>query len=139
MNVQPYLSLDGRCEEALELYREALDAEVTVLLRFKDNPEFHQQGRFPAGAAEKILHASFRVGETTVMASDGDCKGQPKFQGISLALAVPSDADAERRFAALAAGGTVQQPLIPTFFSTRFGCVTDRFGVTWMISAPPPA
>ena len=133
MQVQPYLFFDGRCEEAVEFYRRALGAEVTMLMRFKDSPEPPQPGMVPPGAENKVMHSSFRIGDTTVMASDGRCMGQPSFQGFSLSLSVADDAEAERLFAALAEGGQVQMPLAKTFFSSRFGMVADRFGVPWMI------
>ena len=133
MQVQPYLFFDGRCEEALEFYRKALGAEVATLMRFKDNPEPPQPGMSPPGSENKVMHASFRIGDTTVMASDGRCTGQPSFKGFSLALAASNDAEAEKLFAALADGGQVQMPLTKTFFSSRFGMVADRFGVSWMI------
>jgi PhnB protein len=131
--VQPYLFFDGRCDEALEYYRKTLDAEVTMLMRFKDSPEPPQPGECPSGSADKVMHASLRIGETTVMASDGRCGGQPSFQGFALSLSVPTEAEADRRFAALANGGQVRMPLAKTFFSPRFGMVADRFGVLWMI------
>jgi PhnB protein len=133
MQVQPYLFFDGRCEEAIEFYKNALGAEVTMLMRFKDSPEPPSPGCVPPGAENKVMHASFRIGETIVMASDGRCLGKPTFQGFSLSLAVPNDAAAERLFAALAEGGQVQMPLAKTFFASRFGMVADRFGVGWMI------
>lgn len=133
MLVQPYLFFDGRCEEALEFYRKALGAEVTMLMRFKDSPEPHQPGMVPPGGEDKVMHASFRIGESTVMASDGRCTGEPTFEGISLSLTVPNESEAERLFAALGDGGQVQMPLTQTFFSPRFGMVADRFGVSWMI------
>lgn len=136
MQIQPYLFFEGRCEEALEFYRKALGAEVTMLMRFKDNPEPAQPGMCPPQSADKIMHASFRVGDATVMASDGRCQGRPNFQGFSLSLDVPSEEQAERLFAALAEGGQVQMPLTKTFFSPRFGMVADRFGVSWMIIVP---
>ena len=132
-NVQSYLFFDGRCEEALEFYRQALGAEVEMLMRFKDSPEPAQCG---SGSGDKVMHASLRVGGTTVMASDGRCEGKPSFQGFALALSVPTEAEADRRFAALAKGGQVQMPLAKTFFSPRFGMVADRFGVMWMIIVP---
>jgi PhnB protein len=134
MQVQPYLNFDGRCEEAIEFYQRALGAEVTALTRFKDNPEALQSGMVPPGAENKVLHASFRIGDSTVMASDGECRGQPSFQGVSLALTAGDDAEAERQFASLSNGGQVQMPLSRTFFSSSFGMVTDRFGVPWMVS-----
>ena len=133
MQVQPYLFFDGRCEQALEFYRSALGAEVTSLHRFKDSPEPHTPGMIPPGAENKVMHASFRVVGTTVLASDGRCTGHPSFQGFSLSLTVPNDAEAERLFAALGQGGQVQMPLTKTFFSSRFGMVADRFGVSWMV------
>ena len=139
MQVQPYLFFDGRCEEAIEFYRKALGAEVATLMRFKDSPEPAQPGMCPPGSENKVMHASFRIGDTTVMASDGRCTGQPSFKGFSLAIAAPSDAEAEKLFAALADGGQVQMPLTKTFFSSRFGMVADKFGVGWMIVVEPQA
>ena len=133
MQVQSYLFFDGRCEEALEFYRTKLGAEVTMLMRFKDSPEPHQPGMVPPGSESKVMHSSFRIGDTTLMASDGRCLGKPSFQGFALSLTVPSDAEAERLFAALGAGGQVQMPMTKTFFSSRFGMVADRFGVSWMV------
>jgi PhnB protein len=136
MQVQTYLNFDGRCEEALEFYCKALGAEVTMLSRFKDSPEPHAPGMVPPGAENKVMHASFRIGESTVMASDCHCGGRPSFQGFSLSLTLPDGARAERAFAALTDGGQVQMPLGKTFFASHFGVVTDRFGVSWMIYVP---
>jgi PhnB protein len=133
MQVQPYLFFDGRCEEAIEFYRKALGAEVTMLMRFKDSPEPPAPSMCPPGSENKVMHANLRIGDTQVMASDGRCQGRPNFQGFSLSLTVPDDAEAERRFAALSDGGKVQMPLAKTFFSSRFGMVADRFGVSWMV------
>jgi len=133
MLVQPYLFLDGRCEEAIEFYRKALGAEVETLMRFKDSPEPPQPGMVPPGSENKVMHSCLRIGDTRVMASDGRCLGKPNFQGFSLSLTVPSAAEADRVFAALGDGGQVQMPLNKTFFSPRFGMVADRFGVSWMV------
>ena len=138
MQIQPYLFFDGRCEEAIEFYRRALGAEVEMLMRFKENPEPPQPGACPPGSGEKVMHASLRIGETTMMASDGRCGGRPNFQGFSMSLRVPDEAEAERLFAILADGGQVQMPLAKTFFSPRFGMVADRFGVSWMILVASP-
>ena len=133
MQIQPYLYFDGRCEEAIEFYRSALGAEVTMLMRNKDSPEAPPPGTLPAGSENKVMHASFRIGDSVVMASDGHCKGKPSFTGFSLTITVPDTATADRHFNALAEGGQVQMPLAKTFFSPRFGMVADRFGVPWMI------
>ena len=132
MQVQPYLFFDGRCDEALEFYRKALGAEMEMLMRFKDGPE---RSMIPPGSEEKVMHASFRIGDTVIMASDGKCLGKPSFQGFALALTAADDAAAARLFAALSDGGQVQMPLAKTFFASSFGMVADRFGVSWMVLA----
>jgi PhnB protein len=137
MRVETYLFFDGRCEEAIEFYKKTLGAETTMLMRFKDSPEPLQPGMIPPGSENKIMHVSFRIGDTMVMASDGRCTGQANFQGFSLSLTVANEAEADRKFAALAEGGQVQMPMAKTFWSPRFGMVTDRFGVGWMVSVAP--
>lgn len=131
MLIQPYLFFDGRCEEALEFYKSALGAQVTMLMRFKESPT--PSDMVPPGSEEKIIHSSFTVGDSTLMASDGHCGGKPVFEGMSLSLSVSSEAEADRLFAALADGGQVRMPQSKTFFSPRFGMVVDRFGVSWMV------
>lgn len=135
--VQAYLFFNGNCEQAVEFYRKALGAELEMMMRFKESPEPPPPGMVPPGFENKIMHTSFRIGQTTVMASDG-CSDKPNFQGFSLSLSVPNEAEADRAFAALADGGEVQMPLAKTFWSPRFGMVTDRFGVGWMVSVMPP-
>lgn len=133
--VQPYLSFDGRCEEAIEFYRKAIGAEVLMLMRFKDSPQPPQgdSGCGTGASADKIMHSTLRIGNATIMASDGRCEGKPKFEGISLSLSAESEAEADKFFKALSEGGQVQMPMMKTFFSPRFGMVTDRFGVNWMV------
>lgn len=137
MQIQPYLFLDGRCEEAIAFYRKTLGAEVIMMMRFKESPEPHQPGMIPPGAENKVMHAAFRVGESTILASDGHCTGKPNFQGFSLSLTVANEAEADRVFTALSDGGQVQMPMAKTFFSPRFGIVADRFGVGWMVYVAP--
>jgi PhnB protein len=139
MQVEAYLFFNGCCEEALNFYRRALGAEVGVLMRYKESPEPPPPGTLPPGSENKVMHATVRIGDTTVMVSDGHCAGQPDFQGFSLALAVPDVATADRLFDALADGGQVQMPLTKTFWSPRFGMVTDRFGLSWMVNVVSPA
>jgi len=134
MEIQPYLFFDGRCEEAVEFYREALGAEIEMLMRFKDSPDPVPEGMIPPGSENKVMHASLRVGGALVMASDGNCGGQPQFQGFSLSLSVPDAAAAERMFTALARDGQIQMPLGKTFWSPCFGMIRDRFGVAWMVT-----
>ena len=133
MLVQPYLSFNGRCEEAIAFYRKAVGAEVLMMMRFKESPEPPPPGMVPPGSENKIMHSSLRIGDSTVMATDGGCQGNASFQGFSLSLTVPSEAEADRVFAALAEGGETRMPLTKTIFSPRFGMLADRFGVGWMV------
>jgi PhnB protein len=133
MQVQPYLTFEGRTEEALNFYKSKLGAEVSALMRFKEAPD---QSMCAPGSGEKVMHSCFRVGDTSLMASDGECKGKPSFQGFSLALTAANPAEAERLFNALSDGGKVHMPLTKTFFSPSFGVVADRFGVSWMVVVP---
>jgi PhnB protein len=141
MLVQSYLFFNGRCEEAIAFYQKALGAQVTMMMRFKENPEPMTEGCGPGGGAipgENIMHASFKIGETEVMASDGMESGKPEFKGFSLSLTAASDAEAERLFKALGEGGKVEMPMTQTFFASAFGMVVDRFGVSWMVINPRP-
>ena len=133
MLVQSYLFFDGRCEEAIEFYKKALGAKVDMMMRYKDSPEPQPSGHNVPG--DKVMHASFRIGDTQVMASDGHNTGKPNFQGFSLSITVPDEAKAKHCFNALAEGGKVQMPLTKTFYSPSFGMLADRFGVGWMVMA----
>jgi PhnB protein len=137
MQVQPYLFFDGRCEEAIAFYREALGAQVLMLMHYSDAPP-SDAANCPGGAmppADKVMHASLQIGQTQVMCSDGFASGRPEFKGVSLSIGADNDAQARRLFDALADGGQVQQPLGPSFFASSFGMLTDRFGVAWMVVA----
>ena len=134
MQVQPILVFNGRCEEAFAFYREALGAEVTMMMRWKESPDPAMRAK-TRDVAEKIMHATFRVGKTTLMATDGmTASNAPEFKGITLALEVPDKAEAKRVFAALSEGGQVQMPLAKMFWSPSTGAVADRFGVSWMVN-----
>jgi len=134
MQIQPYLFFEGRTEEALEFYQSKLGAKVEFMMRYKENPDPKYN---PPNAGEKVMHSCFRVGDTQVMASDGNCSGKPSFQGFSLTFNAADEADAKRRFSALAEGGQVNLPLSETFFAKSFGMVADRFGLNWMVMAGP--
>lgn len=134
--IQPYLIFGGRCEEALNFYQSALGAEVDLLIRYQDSPEPPPPGMLPAGFENKIMHTSFRVGNNILMASDGCEEGQ-RFNGFSLSIQVTTETEADRFFTALCEGGEVQMALSKTFWSPRFGMLTDRFGVSWMINVVP--
>lgn len=131
--VQPYLFFGGRCDEALEFYRGAIGAHVDFLMRYKESPEPPPPGMLPPGFENKVMHCSFRVGDAVLMASDG-CSNGAKFEGFSLSITASNEAEADRMFNALAAGGKITMPLAKTFWSPRFGMLTDRFGIGWMVS-----
>jgi len=136
MEINAYLFFDGRCEEAVEFYRRALGAKVDMLMRYKDGPQPPPPGSVPPGSENKVMHVSLRIGDTVVMASDGECHGNAKFDGFSLSITVPTEADASRVFTAITDGGKVNMPLGKTFFAKSFGMGADRFGVNWMVIAP---
>jgi PhnB protein len=130
MQVQTYLMMDGRAEEAIEFYKKTLGATVTMLMRFKESPDPHMCS---PGAENKIMHAYMNIGETGVMISDGRNTGQPKFESFALSIGTKTESEADRLFNALADGGNVTMPQSKTFFSARFGMLQDKFGVHWMI------
>jgi PhnB protein len=140
MKLEPYLFFNGRCEEAIDFYKKALGAEVTMLMRMNEAPDPPPPGAIPVGFENKVMHASLRIGEMQLMVSDGNSNMQPSFKGFSLSLGMTDVAEAERTFAALlAGGGKVTMPLGKTFWSPAFGMVEDQFGVGWMVICPPEA
>ena len=135
MKTEPYLFFDGHTEEAIEFYKKALGAQVVQIMRFKENPQPEEPGMRPAGTDEKVMHAQIKIGDTSVMMSDGRCLGSPAFKGFGLTVSVPTEAEAARVFSELGQGGQVQMPMAKTFFSPAFGMVADKFGVAWMVIA----
>lgn len=131
--IKPYLFFSGRCEEALAFYGAALGAEVSIMMRYSDSPEAITPGMLAPGFENKVMHATFTIGDNTLMASDG-CDDKSSFSGFKLALYFPTQAETERAFNLLAEGGSVQMPLSKTFWSPSFGMLTDRFGLEWMVS-----
>ena len=132
MKVQAYITFGGRCEEALEFYKQSIGAEVTSLMRWKESPDAAMKS--PPGYEEKVMNAAFRIGETQLMADDGMGAKQAEFKGISLVIEVADDAEAKRVFSALGDGGNVTMPLMKTFWTSSFGMLTDKFGVPWMVN-----
>ena len=135
--LQPYLFFNGRCEEAIDFYSKAIGAEVKMLMRFKDCPPSADSSGCPGATPDKIMHANLSILGSTVLVSDGQCQGKPNFQGFSLSLTAQNEKEAERLFNALSDGGQIEMPLAKTFFSPRFGMLTDRFGVGWMVYVAP--
>lgn len=136
--VEPYLFFGGRCEEALEFYRSALGAQIDTLMRYSDSPEPMPSGMLQAGFENKVMHARFHIGDSVLMGSDG-CSDGAKYDGFRLSLSVQTTTEADRIFALLAEGGSVQMPLTKTFWSPSFGMLTDRFGIGWMVIVVPDA
>src|SRR5215203_1540345 len=136
MPIQPYLFFEGRCEEAAEFYRQAIGAEVMMVMRYKDCPDSPPPGMIPPGSEDKVMHMTLRIGDSEIMGSDGMCSGRPSFQGFSLSLPAADEAEAKRFFEALSDGGKVEMPLGKTFFSSCFGMLQDRFGLGWMVIVP---
>lgn len=136
MTLEPYLFFNGRCEEAIAFYQQAIGAQLSFQMRMNEAPDPPPPGAIPPGFEHKIMHASLRVGEMNLMVSDGNSDMQPSFKGFKLSLGVADTAEAERTFNALAQGGKVVMPLGKTFWSPCFGMVEDQFGVGWMVIVP---
>jgi len=130
MHVQPYLYFDGRTEEAVEFYKTAVGATVEALMRWKDSPD---KSMCSPGSENKIMHGSIHIGDANVLVSDGRNTGKPKFDGFALTISTKTEAEANKIFAALAAGGKITMPQAKTFFSARFGMLADKFGVNWIV------
>jgi PhnB protein len=132
MAIEPYLFFNGRCEEALRFYEDALAAKIETVARFRESPA-PLPPDLPAGWGEKIMHASFLIGDARVMASDARTDAPPEFRGFALNVNFIGEEEARRAFERLSDGGRVDMPLGPTHYAKSFGMVTDRFGVQWMV------
>ncbi|HEX4000138.1 MAG TPA: VOC family protein [Pirellulales bacterium] len=131
MKLQPYVHFEGRCDEAIEFYKTAIGAKVTMLMRFNQCSE--PMSNMNPAMGEKVMHANLMIGDSELLVSDGHCRGEANFAGFELTLNVATEAEAEKLFGALAEGGKVMMPLAKTFFSPKFGMLTDRFGIAWMV------
>jgi PhnB protein len=138
MLAQPYLNFDGRCEEALNFYKQAIGAEILCLMRLSESPEPCDPALVPPGSENKVMHSSFKIGDSTLLATDCGCSGQTKFSGFSICITAADPDHAARLFAALGEGGRVEMPLGKTFFSPSFGVLEDRFGLSWMVYVDQP-
>lgn len=134
MQIEPYLTFGGNCEQALEFYAQCLGGKPTFLQRYGGSPMDNAQ--LPAEWKNKVLHSVFEADGTTFMASDAMPGMAPQgYSGISMSLNVPKDAArAKRIFDALSEGGQVQMAFAKTFWAEGFGMVTDKFGVPWMVN-----
>ncbi len=138
MAIEPYLFFNGRCEEALRFYEEAFEAKIETAIRYRESPAPPPEGFLPEGWLDKIMHASFLIGDARVMISDGNTDAPPRFSGFALNVNFALEEQARSAFERLSEGGRVDMPLGPAFYAACFGMVTDRFGVQWMVTVPPP-
>jgi PhnB protein len=136
MQTNPYLFFTGECEAAFKFYEAQLGGKIITLMKHTGTPA---AGHVPAEWGEKIMHGRIQLGDTVVMASDVPPGQSEKPQGFRLTVSFDTPAEADRAFNVLADGGSVQMPIAKTFFAERFGMVTDRFGVSWMINCEKPA
>ena len=134
MQIQPYLFFEGRADEAIAFYKKAVGAKTEMVMRFKEAPD---QSMISPGSADKVMHAAIKIGDATVLMSDGRNSGKSNFQGFSLTIYAKDAAEADKLFGALAEGGEVRMSLDKTFFSPRFGMLADKFGVGWMVIVQP--
>lgn len=134
MQVQPYLSFYGQAEAALKFYEKALGAKTMFMMRFKDAPPNPDYPVTPE-VADKIMHASFTIGDSMLMCSDGDCRNTSgTHSGYALSLNPATVDEGKKLFDALAEDGNVTMPFKKTFWALGFGMVKDRFGVQWMVN-----
>lgn len=135
--INAYLTFNGNCEEAFELYKNVFGGSFEQMSRFKEMPG-SENNHTAAEDAEKIMHVSFPINkETTLMGSDiSKAFGQTFILGnnISLAVNAHSIEEADKIFKGLADGGTTTMPLADTFWGAYFGMCTDKFGVNWMVN-----
>lgn len=129
MKAIPYLYFGGVCAEALHFYRGAIGADIRALVRFRDMPGAHPD------AKDRVMHAELGIGDSTIFASDGQATGRSS-GSYAISLQAGDDVKAERLFAALAAEGSVDAPLMTTPFASRFGMMTDKYGTPWIVTTP---
>jgi PhnB protein len=131
MKINPYLMFNGECEAAFKFYEQCLGGKIEGIMPFADTP---MEADVPAEWRDKVMHASMIIDDQILMGSDASPGHYEKPQGFGIALHIKEPAEAERLFDALAEDGTIQMPLQQTFWATRFGMLSDRFGIPWMVN-----
>ena len=129
LGVKPYLSFNGNCDEAINYYKDILGGEILFIQRYGESP-------MPSEGVENlVMHTTLKVGDSVIMASDRP-PGQPASAGnnVSLAVGIDEPTQADAMFAKMAEGGSITMPIQETFWATRFGMVTDKFGINWMFN-----
>ena len=136
MLVNPYLHFDGTCAEAFRFYEKTFGGTDLTMLPFTEmgDPELAKA----PWAKGRMMHARLVVGEISLLGADAPPGRFQKPQGFGVSLSVDTPEEAERIYAALEDGGEVTMPMQETFWAQRFGMVTDRFGIPWMVNCEKP-
>ena len=135
MQVSMHLMFNGNCREAFELYARLFDGTIVGMFPYGTSP---MASAVPPDWSDKVMHATLRIGETTIAGADAYGASYKVPQGFAAFANPSSPTDARRIFAALAEGGTVQMAIQETFWSSAFGMVVDRFGIPWEINCETP-
>ncbi len=135
MQVNPYLFFDGQCEAAFQFYAKCLRTDILASLKYGDMGNCES---LPPGSKDRVMHTAMKAGNAVVMASDCPPGQYEKPQGLAVSLDFPDAAEAERVFTELSDGAQITMPMAETFWATKFGMLTDRFGTPWMIGASKP-
>ena len=133
LHITPYLFFDGRCAEAISFYQNAIGAEVVFMMQYKDAPEGLPSEMGKPELRERVMHATFKIGDSEIMTADAPPGNHKGHGGFSLSITVATEAQAKQIFTAMSDDGKVLMPLSPTFFSSCFGTLEDKFGVEWMV------
>jgi PhnB protein len=136
MQLNPYLTFNGQCEEAFRFYEKVLGGKIEAMMPHEGSP---MEQHVPPKWRSKIMHARLRLGDEVLMGSDAPPDRYQPMQGFSVTLGIQDPAEAERVFHALSERGTVQMPIEKTFWALRFGMLVDQFGTPWMINCEQAA
>ena len=132
----PYLAFEGQAAEAMRFYETALGGKIEMTLTYGESPMAEQ---VPAEHRTRVMHSALSLpGGGQLFAVDkvpGMQSGPSGFNGIGLTLEYDAVAEGEAAFTALAEGGGVLMPMAPSFWVERFGMLTDRYGLRWMVNA----
>jgi PhnB protein len=136
MQLNPLLVFNGQCEEAFKFYENCLGGKIAMMMTYGDSPMTEQT---QPGWRDKILHATFLLGDDRLSGADVPSEPYQKPQGFAMQLNLANAVEADRIFKTLAEGGTARMPLQETFWALRYGEVVDRFGTPWLINCEKPA
>jgi PhnB protein len=136
MKLNPHLEFSGQCEAAFKFYEKCLGGEIVMMMKYGDSPMAEEM---PPELRDKIIHATFALGDHVLTGADAAPEVYEKPRGFSLLLSLDVAAEADRIFMALAENGVVEMALEETFWALRFGMVVDQFGTPWMINCGKPA